>query len=137
MLQKGRLPITSALRMIISIIMRIDFGWLMPEWNFSSMLFYVGCVYPLIYIIVWKLWLAPFYDLGNFLAGWIAWFAGLWGQIKSLPSMGRAGVQGAGEKGDGTSEKVSFLFDTVIKVMETIKCSFDPSKCPNTTAGAS
>lgn len=54
-----------AFQILLRMLSHIKLSWLIPEWNILSLIYYCLIVYPVGYIIVFRLLLSPAWDIVN------------------------------------------------------------------------
>lgn len=69
----------------MGILGRIKLSWFVPEWNIMSLLFYCVLVYPVAYMLVFRLLMAPVWDFVSLAWTIGKWFASLYDSIGITP----------------------------------------------------
>jgi hypothetical protein len=69
----------------MGILGRIKLSWFVPEWNIMSLLFYCVIVYPVAYMLVFRLLMAPVWDFISLSWTIGKWFASLYDSMGITP----------------------------------------------------
>lgn len=64
----------------------IKVSWFIPEWNILSLVFYCAIVYPMLYMLVVRLLLAPVWDVLTIIFKIGEWFASFYDAVGITPN---------------------------------------------------
>ena len=99
---------------ILAILGKIKVSWLIPEWNILSLVFYCVVVYPVAYMLVARLFMAPIWDIISLVWRIGKWVAGIYDKIGITPDS-------IPKEESATSSPSGFWWGLMVSMAEHIK----------------